>query len=137
MLDPVRLLRCNKCLDYLPATAFSRNSRVGDRGYQYTCKQCCKSVARKQNLKKYGLTEDTFQTLWEGQLGSCAICSKQLQRTGPSGFAVDHNHDTGEVRGLLCQLCNQGIGCLQDSPTILQKAIEYLNDNGHYGPKEA
>jgi hypothetical protein len=93
---------------------------------------------RKHNLAKYALTPDSFQTLWDEQSGECAICSASLNRSlGPAGYAIDHNHDTGAVRGILCQLCNQGIGCLKDSPHILSRAMTYLNDNGHYGPKTA
>lgn len=127
-------LRCNKCEEYLPKECFSVNRRAGDRGYQYTCKVCHKYNMRSQNLRKYGLTIDTFNSLWNSCGGKCAICSKPLKLGSPSGYAVDHNHLTGEVRGLLCQLCNQGIGCLQDSPAIIENALKYLNDNGYYGP---
>jgi len=92
---------------------------------------------RTQNLRKYGLTIEDFQILWSKHKGLCGICSKQLILGSPSGYAIDHNHHTSAVRGLLCQLCNQGIGCLQDSPKVLKQALKYLNDNGHYGPTEA
>lgn len=58
------------------------------------------------------------------QGGVCAICGG----TNPSGhrLAVDHDHETRRVRGLLCHACNAGIGKLRDSPDLLRKAIDYL-----------
>ena len=65
------------------------------------------------------------------QNGVCAICGKdepnEHGRTGKKfRLAVDHCHDTGVVRGLLCQKCNRASGLLKDDLTLLQKAMEYL-----------
>ena len=66
------------------------------------------------------------------QEGCCAICG--TEDPGKNGrFNVDHNHDTGEIRGLLCYGCNVGIGHLRDNPSICLAAAEYLFTNGHYG----
>lgn len=95
---------------------------------------------RETNLKhKYGMTIEDFNVLWEAASGVCQICNDPLRLfDGTSAhYAIDHNHSTGDVRGLLCPPCNKGLGHLKDSPSILQKAINYLHDNGHYGPKEA
>lgn len=79
-----------------------------------------------------------FSVIWDKAGGRCQICSSLLDISGgSSGYAIDHNHATGDVRGLLCPPCNKGIGHLKDSPYIIKKALEYLNDNGHYGPEEA
>jgi len=72
-------------------------------------------------VKKYGITYIEYCELLRSQNGVCAIC-KQLERstnhiTGKcKQLAVDHDHKTGEVRGLLCDLCNRGIGHFNDDP---------------------
>ncbi|MBU2249141.1 MAG: endonuclease VII domain-containing protein [Gammaproteobacteria bacterium] len=82
-------------------------------------------VGRSKVLfKKYGVTEKQYAELFNKQNGACAICA-----TAPNWkrLAVDHNHDTGHVRGLLCAKCNRGIGLFSDDRTLLDRAIRYLN----------
>ena len=55
------------------------------------------------------------------QKGLCAICQTQLEESN-----IDHDHTTGEVRGLLCTPCNLGIGMFKDNPDVLNRAIRYL-----------
>lgn len=132
-------LRCSDCEHYLPLGHFSKSVAL-KRGYQYRCRDCKKPHQRIQNLKnKYGLTVDAFEELWESVSGRCQICSDVLLRYDGKTvhYAVDHNHATGDIRGLLCPPCNKGLGHLKDSPAILTRAIKYLHDNGYYGPKEA
>lgn len=83
---------------------------------------------RKAQLKyKYGLTIEEYTALLLRQGGRCAICnSASTKRTRSAYFAVDHNHETGKVRGLLCNNCNIGIGALEDSVTYLMNAVQYL-----------
>ena len=79
---------------------------------------------RWSNLKKlYGLTKDDYQWLLEKQGFKCAICGCQQSE---KMLAVDHDHVTGLVRGLLCSPCNAGLGSLGDSVTGLKRAIDYL-----------
>lgn len=85
----------------------------------------------KNSLKhKHGLTLEQYDEMLEKQNGVCALChtsEKGKNRWG--GFrrlAVDHDHKTGEIRGLLCQNCNMGIGYFDDDPAILAEAIRYL-----------
>jgi len=89
--------------------------------------------SRAKNLKnRFGITLDEYDALLESQEGCCKICGSN--EPGVKGrFVVDHNHDTNEVRGLLCWSCNVGLGHLKDSPDILQSALIYLSTNGHYG----
>lgn len=83
---------------------------------------------RKYQLQsKYGITEDDYQQLLISQEYSCAICKTQNPTGKWKVFAVDHCHDTGIVRGLLCNECNRGMGLLGDSVERLQQAIDYLN----------
>ncbi len=76
-------------------------------------------------IKQYGLTPEDYQALMEAQEGKCALCRKEC--SSGNRLSVDHNHDTGRVRGLLCRNCNRGIGLLQESPEILQRAVGYLS----------
>lgn len=70
--------------------------------------------------KKYGLSKEQYQTMAEKQNYECAICFSD----GP--LKVDHSHKTGKIRGLLCYLCNVGLGSFRDSDVFLENAKEYL-----------
>lgn len=72
----------------------------------------------------YGITPEEFRRLLELQKGCCAICGGPP--VGRKNLSVDHCHTTGRIRGLLCGLCNTGIGNLKDSPELLEKAAQYL-----------
>jgi hypothetical protein len=72
---------------------------------------------------KYGITEEQYRAFEIAQQGECAICGRQESRRR---LSIDHDHETGEVRGLLCNNCNSGIGKLGDSVAHLQAAIAYL-----------
>ena len=72
----------------------------------------------------YQMTTEEYATLLVAQGGVCAICGG-VQKTGRC-LEVDHAHDTGRVRGLLCGRCNRALGFLNDSPTLLEKARFYL-----------
>ncbi len=73
---------------------------------------------------RYGITVDDFFELLERQGGVCAVCGGVEKAR--SRLSVDHCHDTGVVRGLLCTNCNVGIGRLKDDPDLLRKAVAYL-----------
>lgn len=78
-------------------------------------------------LKSYGLTLEKYNQMLEAQEGGCAICGDKQAKTKRNGrFCIDHDHATGEVRGLLCSHCNRGIGLLGDNPDKLKAAAEYL-----------
>jgi len=63
--------------------------------------------------------------MYAEQRGSCAICGKGEAENGKA-LAVDHDHESGVVRGLLCDHCNLALGRFQDSPEILRRALDYL-----------
>jgi hypothetical protein len=89
-----------------------------DRGYKSN---------RRRLLRGYGITEQQYEMLLEVQGGVCAICKQSC----PSGrmLAVDHDHNTGRVRGLLCMVCNNKLGHLENKDWI-EKAMKYLgNEN--------
>jgi hypothetical protein len=73
--------------------------------------------------KRFGISAETYRAILLAQGGRCAICRGQSVR-GP--LAVDHDHATGQIRGLLCTLCNRGLGAFRDDPAFLQAAASYL-----------
>ena len=108
---------CPACNEVKPRSAFSKMAGSSD-GLQGRCKSCFRIY---QRARKYGLSEKHFRLLLESQDYECAICGKPDRN-----LVVDHNHNTGKVRGLLCNSCNVGIGHLQDSVLILNRAVGYL-----------
>lgn len=80
--------------------------------------------------RKYGITAKDYAKLWKAQDGLCAICRRPEVATLVDGqiqsLAVDHNHATGEVRGLLCRACNIGLGMFQDDRGRMLDAVKYL-----------
>lgn len=77
--------------------------------------------------QKYGITLGDYNRMLESQGGGCAICGESPKK-GKKLLAVDHNHKTGEVRGLLCGRCNAMIGFSGDAPDLLKAAIRYLEN---------
>ena|SRR5208283_350916 len=78
--------------------------------------------------REYGLTIEGYDALFDSQGGCCALCGREfIQRHGRAGSPqVDHDHESGQVRGLLCPPCNAGLGAFHDSEIYLRLAIAYL-----------
>ena len=77
--------------------------------------------------KKYGLTKEAFDAMLTGQGGVCAICGKSDFSTGHGKCpVVDHDHETGVIRGILCFGCNIGIGAFKEKIAIVKAAVDYL-----------
>jgi Autographiviridae endonuclease VII len=96
-----------------------------------------KAIAnRKSHLKrKYGLTVEQYEAMLDAQGGVCFICR---ETPGDLPLHVDHDHTTGDVRGLLCIRCNNALGLFQESPALFQAAADYLRARDHdamAGPK--
>jgi hypothetical protein len=84
-------------------------------------------VQRDRQLQKYGLTSAQYDELLKLQDGCCAICKSTHPNTDRiKYFPVDHNHETGKNRGLLCSRCNRAVGLFKDDVKLLQAAISYL-----------
>lgn len=79
---------------------------------------------RRDLMNKYGITLEDWDRLYDEQLGRCGVCARPLAEF--KKICVDHDHETGAVRGLLCNSCNRGVGYLQDDPELMRRAIRYL-----------
>jgi len=97
-------------------TSFESESKV-----KYCSDQCRKeATTHNARLRTYGLSKGQYEALLERSGGLCEICQeKEAQH-------IDHCHDTGAVRGLLCQQCNHGLGNFSDNINTLERAITYL-----------
>lgn len=84
--------------------------------------RCQTSERHNDRKRKYGMSKDDFEKLFDLQLGRCQICGGDLNHS----LNVDHDHKTGTVRGLLCSSCNTGLGLFRDDVGTLVKAIAYL-----------
>ena len=84
----------------------------------------------RKRCARHNITSDEFWAMYEEQDGTCPVCDKAIDA---EGSAIDHNHETGEVRGILCKSCNRALGLLGDSPETMARAESYLLEKGHYG----
>lgn len=83
-------------------------------------------IAKKNaNHRAAKFTTDWYRDRLTAQAGKCAICGRE-----PKRLVVDHDHDDGELRGLLCGNCNTGIGMMNDDVVLLRKAVSYLEEHG-------
>ena len=124
--------RCADCKQYKPVTEFPRNKNSKD-GFHSYCKACnnARTYESRQRLHggsrhyhlkhRYGISADEFNELVRQQGGVCAICGR------PDPEHVDHDHETGAVRGILCFNCNGGLGQFRDSIDALLAAAAYLD----------
>lgn len=144
---------CTSCNEWLNIDNFREKGEYANGDTQYVAH--CRACENKRNLERYhvkykgnparvssykytlktnyGLTQQDFQTMFDSQQGKCAICATVLYNVftvsdGKRG-CVDHCHHTGKVRGLLCNMCNSGIGKLKDDPKLIRKALVYLEKN--------
>lgn len=79
----------------------------------------------RSRVRRYALTIDEFAELWKKQNGRCAICLTSA--TDVTDLQIDHDHASGDVRGLLCRGCNIGLGNFQDDVKRLGRAASYLD----------
>lgn len=138
--DPADSLRvCRGCHDELDTKHF-RRSKHGPGGFQNYCRKCRKERQNKitgdayylrMAQQKYNITPAEYQAMHDAQGGVCAICknperARHQTRGRPKRLAIDHDHQTGTVRGLLCSGCNLVLGFANDSHETLVLAAEYL-----------
>lgn len=116
--------RCTKCKVYYGKSEFSKDKNKST-GLSSRCKYCVKEDQLKRNYK---ISLEDYNFIYESQKGKCAICGKDRKEL-KYDLAIDHNHTTGKIRGLLCNSCNSLIGCAEDNKDIIQSAIDYLRGN--------
>jgi hypothetical protein len=136
---------CTGCGDEL-TEANRRNRKGTQRGYRSQCRKCISLAERtakasgcrkprvpksgeetkKSNLKKYGLTIEQFDEMFYAQLGRCASCQSPLSSLRLTH--LDHCHETGRVRGLLCYQCNVALGLLQEEATRAIMLAGYITE---------
>lgn len=75
---------------------------------------------------RYGITLKEYNKLLISQNNVCAICKNGETLKGRTNLSVDHCHNSSKVRGLLCDSCNKGLGFFEDSPELLNNALDYL-----------
>lgn len=83
-----------------------------------------------KRCRRHNISVEEFWSLYENQDGTCPVCDTAIKA---EDSAIDHNHKTGKVRGILCKTCNRALGLLKDSPNNLKRGAEYLKERGHYG----
>lgn len=88
-----------------------------------TCKRCRIIQQRERTL---GITQEEYLALHKKQGGKCGICRKRIRSRRFKALAVDHCHDTGRIRGLLCSNCNTGLGLFKENPEAMLRAIEWI-----------
>lgn len=116
---------CSACRVEKPIEAFyQRRAGVSRTGKCKPCENAATGTnsARYQACKKYGITGEQYDELLARP---CDICGRP-ENPGGKRLHIDHCHETGVVRGILCQPCNMMIGLAYDDPTILRSAAAYL-----------
>jgi hypothetical protein len=129
---------CKSCANSIQAggVGYAENCKCGNPKHPSSstyCKECANTISNKYHYdiyrySKYGVTKEWYDI--EIQKG-CAICGTYLNESSPikrERGHIDHCHSTGKVRGVLCDLCNKGLGQFKDSIDNLENAIKYLKE---------
>ena len=138
--------RCRKCDIQLIVGLSWAESHANRK--QRICKFCNAEQAREWRKKnptkqkqyaekrgkwwlesRYGIDETEWQRMFDAQNGRCAICDSKDPKGNHGVFHVDHCHETGKVRALLCDTCNRGLGMFYDNIDILKNATKYLEEH--------
>lgn len=133
---------CSSCQKYKEYSEFYK-SKDKKSHHKSHCKDCTRKRSREYYWtpegRKYrqektwrengikGMTVKKYEELLAYQNGKCAICERTENKNG-TRLCVDHNHETGEIRGLLCHYCNVSLGRMGDSLDRLYKAVSYLEE---------
>lgn len=100
-----------------------RSCGANDWTKEGKCRRC---ISRRMRERKYGFDRGGFDARLKAQGGKCAACRDSFDGLPSKHVHVDHDHVTGEVRGILCHACNTAIGLLLDSPSRASKIADYL-----------
>ncbi|GAB2912991.1 endonuclease VII domain-containing protein [Streptomyces heilongjiangensis] len=114
---------CRVCGENKPHSEWHRNASASD-GLSTRCKACRAVQGRQGHLKRqYGITEAERDEPIASQGGVCCLCSAALP------VHVDHCHETGRVRGVLCFSCHAALGQFKDRPDVMRRAATYVEGN--------
>lgn len=148
-MSEAAFLVCTRCKESKAEDQFGSESRKTN-GKNSWCKPCSNTASRSSRAKKPHLTEtynrrafrtERFGLPWREmkalydvqytkQDGKCAICGTTEYGKNRNRFAFDHDHQTGELRGLLCNSCNYALGQFKDDRSRLESAVRYLREYG-------
>ena len=124
--------KCPKCREEKAGHEFT-TSTFTKCGLQSWCKECNRIMERARHESRksynrddllrseYGVSLDEYNEILTEQNGVCWICQKATTK-----MCLDHCHETGEIRGILCNKCNIGLGHFQDDIALLERALEYM-----------
>ena len=125
--NPQGTKRNQKCKECRRAVARIRERKRPKRQYDVEQKERNRLRCRYNTAVRHGVKfrdRKHFWSLVEQEKKGCEICGSFNR------LCIDHDHETGRPRGILCQGCNQAIGCFNESPWKMQKAIAYLRREG-------
>lgn len=139
---------CRTCNVEKPLSEFRSYGRHNEKHYRQ-CKACAYEKFKiwkaehpertskfsaewtfRRRCKRRKVAPQNVRDAYSDQQGKCVICLDDIQL---ETCAIDHNHKTGEFRGLLCKKCNTSIAFLKDHPDTVDRAAKYLRERGHYG----
>lgn len=110
---------CSKCKENLPVDSFGQRKNRGEGHYKSRCKGCERATRAAGDLTKSEYNEIMASAI------ACDICDDLFNEGDQKN--LDHDHDTGEVRGVLCRNCNIALGYLKETPRNFRKAMVYIN----------
>ena len=125
---------CKVCWSAQAAKRYLKNpTKFKERAKVWTSKNVERTryIRKRAKLSRYGLTIEDYDAVFIAQKGKCRICCKSISKDSFE-TCVDHNHNTHEVRGILCRRCNRALGFFDDDACIVEAAAEYLRLNGAF-----
>lgn len=143
------MLTCSSCSKTKSYESFYKRSDR-PRGRQSKCKTCIGNSSKqvrewriknpeanavnrmRERVTLYSISIEEYRGMLESQDGRCAICNTDTPG-GQGSWHIDHDHESGNVRGLLCTKCNSGLGYFKDNMANLERAIAYLEVSNAVG----
>lgn len=132
--DPAKRREANKLNARKLRAKDPEKYRAACRGWYGRNLERARDYERARACQKYGITVEQFEAMLAAQTGKCAVCETAFGGLydGPNTSPrIDHCHETGTVRGLLCNRCNRAIGLFCDDAAVMEKAAGYIRDHSH------